>query len=219
MTNRYPIPGAQTRVEEEFSRSRFITTVAHTPTVEDARAFIQRMREEFNDASHNCWAYVAGPPGSTAQIGMSDDGEPHGTAGKPMLTVLLHSGVGEICAVVTRYFGGTLLGKGGLVKAYSGGVQLALTVLPLDERVPKATLVVMIDYSAVTPFQRLYGDYEVTIISEEYGVDVTYTLTLPLEQVDSFMSTMIDLTSGQAVIEIVDKGSLGSHVVDTTAPP
>ncbi len=137
---RYPIPAAQHRTEEEIRRSRFITTLAHAPTVEDARAVIADVSREFGDASHNCWAYVVGPPGNTAQVGMSDDGEPHGTAGRPMLTVLLHSGVGEIVAVVTRYFGGTLLGKGGLVKAYSGGVQYALETLPLGERVEKAHL-------------------------------------------------------------------------------
>src|SRR5690349_3350547 len=134
---RYLVPARVHRVEQEVQKSRFVTTAAPAPTVEEARAFIARVREEFPDATHNCWAYVAGPPGSTAQVGMSDDGEPHGTAGRPMLTVLLHSGVGDICAVVTRYFGGTLLGTGGLVKAYSGGVQLALVDLPTIERVPK----------------------------------------------------------------------------------
>lgn len=202
MSDRYPIPSAQHRVEEEINRSRFITTVAHTPTVEEARAFIQAVRAEFADASHNCWAYVAGPPGSTAQIGMSDDGEPHGTAGKPMLTVLLHSGVGEICAVVTRYFGGTLLGKGGLVKAYSGGVQLALESMPRSERVSSADVTLVIDYSAITPLQRLLPDYEVAVNEEEYGVDVTYLLTLPLEQLDDFLAAVTELTNGQALLEI-----------------
>mgnify|MGYP001823730215 CR=1 FL=1 len=202
MSDRYPIPAARYRVEEEINRSRFITTVAHTPTVEEARAFTQAVRAEFADASHNCWAYVAGPPGSTAQIGMSDDGEPHGTAGKPMLTVLLHSGVGEICAVVTRYFGGTLLGKGGLVKAYSGGVQLALESMPRSERVSSADVTLVIDYSAITPLQRLLPDYEVAVNGEEYGVDVTYLLTLPLEQLDDFLAAVTELTNGQALLEI-----------------
>jgi uncharacterized YigZ family protein len=142
-TPRYPIPAARHRVEEEILRSRFVTTLAYAPTVEEARAFIDEVRVEFDDASHNCWAYVVGQPGSTAQNGMSDDGEPHGTAGRPMLTVLLHSGVGDIAAVVTRYFGGTLLGKGGLVRAYSGGVQYALESLPTAEKVEKSHLTVL----------------------------------------------------------------------------
>lgn len=201
MLTRYPIPADRHRVEEEIRRSRFITTVAHTPTATDARAFINDMRAEFSDASHNCWAYVAGPPGSTAQVGMSDDGEPHGTAGKPMLTVLLHSGVGEICAVVTRYFGGTLLGKGGLVKAYSGGVQLALASMKMAERVPSATLMVVVAYGAVTPLQRILKDFEVETLAEEYEVDVTYQFKLPLEHIAGFSAKISDMTNGDALID------------------
>ena len=90
---------------------------AHVPTEEDAKIFIARIKDEFPDATHHCWAYVAGPPGDTAQIGMSDDGEPHGTAGKSILTVLLYSEIGETVAVVTRYFGGTKLGTEGAGKS------------------------------------------------------------------------------------------------------
>jgi uncharacterized YigZ family protein len=203
MSERYPIPGGRHRVEEEILRSRFITTVGHAPTVDEARAFIASVSEEFSDASHNCWAYVVGPPGSTAQIGVSDDGEPHGTAGRPMLTVLLHSGVGEIVAVVTRYFGGTLLGKGGLVKAYSGGVQFALESLPLIEKVPKAELLVVIDYANVTPVQRMLPDYEASVLSEEYAIDVTYHLEIPVEHVERFTADLAELTNGQALVELL----------------
>jgi uncharacterized YigZ family protein len=203
MSERYPIPGGRHRVEEEILRSRFITTVGHAPTVDKARAFIASVSEEFSDASHNCWAYVVGPPGSTAQIGMSDDGEPHGTAGRPMLTVLLHSGVGEMVAVVTRYFGGTLLGKGGLVKAYSGGVQFALESLPLIEKVPKAELLVVIDYANVTPVQRMLPDYEASVLSEEYAIDVTYHLEIPVEHVERFTADLAELTNGQALVELL----------------
>lgn len=199
---RYPIPAAQHRTEEEIRRSRFITTLAHAPTVEEARAVIAAVSREFGDASHNCWAYVVGPPGSTSQVGMSDDGEPHGTAGRPMLTVLLHSGVGEIVAVVTRYFGGTLLGKGGLVKAYSGGVQYALESLPLAERVEKLTCTVVIDYASITLFQRLLPDYEVEVLDEVYAADVTYRLELPAAGFDGFSEAVVSLTNGQALIEM-----------------
>ncbi len=205
MTNpppRYPIPAQRHRVEEEIKRSRFITTLAYTPTVEAARAFIDEVRAEFHDASHNCWAYVIGRPGETGQIGMSDDGEPHGTAGRPMLTVLLHSGIGDICAVVTRYFGGTLLGKGGLVKAYSGGVQLALADLPTVERVPKSRLEVVLDYSAITQFKRMLPEHEATILHEDYAVDATFLVELPSEHVARFSEAVMALTNGQALIEL-----------------
>jgi uncharacterized YigZ family protein len=209
VSNRYPIPAAQHRVEEEIRRSRFITTLAHTPSLEDARTFVQSIKGEFADASHNCWAYVVGAPGSTAQIGLSDDGEPHGTAGKPMLTVLLHSGVGDICAVVTRYFGGTKLGKGGLVKAYSGGVQLALESLPRTEQVPSALLTLVVDYATVTPLQRLWQSHEVEVLEEEFEVDVTYYLKLPIEQLNAFTTAVTNLTNGQALIEIEVENELG----------
>lgn len=205
---RYHIPEKTHRVEDEIKRSRFVTTVAYTPTVEEARAFIAQTRAEFADASHNCWAYVVGPPGSTAQIGMSDDGEPHGTAGKPMLTVLLHSGVGDVSAVVTRYFGGTLLGKGGLVKAYSGGVQLGLASLPLIERVPSAELLAVIDYAAVTPFQRMLDEYEAELLNEEFAADVTMQVKLPLEQKEHFIAALTEMTNGNALVEVEHEDEL-----------
>ena len=201
-SDRYRIPAARHRVAEEIKRSRFITTVGHAPTLDEARDFIAGVRAEFADASHNCWAYVVGPPGSTAQMGMSDDGEPHGTAGRPMLNVLLHADIGEVVAVVTRYFGGTLLGTGGLVKAYSGGVQLALTTLPTLERVPSVELTIVVDYSAVTPIQRILPEYEAQVLDQQFAADVTYCLKLPDAHVDAFTAHLLELTNGQALLEV-----------------
>ena len=203
MSERYPIPARQHRVQDEIRRSRFITTVDYAPTVDDARAFIQSIRREFPDATHHVWAYVVGPPGSTARVGYSDDGEPHGTAGRPAFTVLLHSGVGDIVAVVTRYFGGVKLGKGGLVKAYSDGVKLALAGLPLAEHRLTSELDVVIPYTFVTPLQRMLPAYEAEIIKEDYGADVSYRLRLPQEQVPSFIDAVVGLTNGAALIEPV----------------
>jgi len=126
-----------------------------------------------------------------------------------MLTVLLHSGVGDICAVVTRYFGGTLLGKGGLVKAYSGGVKLAVESLPTIERVPKAEILAVVNYSVVTPLQRILPDFETEVLDEEYGVDVTYHIKLPIEQIQPLTAALSDLTNGQAEVEIIaqDEGA------------
>jgi uncharacterized YigZ family protein len=202
-SDRYPIPAARQRVAEEIKRSRFITTVGHAPTLDAARGFIASVRAEFADASHNCWAYVVGPPGSTTQIGMSDDGEPHGTAGRPMLNVLIHAEIGEIVAVVTRYFGGTLLGAGGLVKAYSGGVQLALATLAVIERVPSVTLELVVAYGAVTPLQRLLPDYEVQVLDQHFAADVTFRLKLPQELADRFTARVVELTNGQALVDLL----------------
>ena len=200
---RYLIPAATHCVEEEIKRSRFITTVAYTPTVDAARSFIARVCAESTDASHHCWAHVIGAPGSTRHVGMSDDGEPHGTAGRPMLTVLLHSGIGDVTAVVTRYFGGTLLGTGGLVKAYSGGVQLALSTLSLAEHVPSATLDLVVDYAAITLLQRMLPAFEATIIHQEFSADASYRIKLPLEHIVRFQAELLELTNGQALFEVI----------------
>ena len=113
MTEGYLVPdlpsGGFFREEETVKRSRFIVTVGRAASPEAAHAFIEKIREEHSQATHNCWAFNAGEPGSTAQVGASDDGEPKGTAGRPMLTAVLHSGIGEVVVVVTRYFGGILL--------------------------------------------------------------------------------------------------------------
>ncbi len=204
VSQRYPIPASLHRVEEEIDRSRFITTVAYTPTVEAARAFIDQMRATFSDATHNCWAYLVGPPGSTGQMGYSDDGEPHGTAGKPMWTVLQHSGIGDVSAVVTRYFGGILLGKGGLVRAYSGGVKLALESLPLAQHIPMVELFVTVDYAGVTPLQRLLPAFEAEISAQAYSADVTYHLRVPAERAAPLEQALVELLSGQVLIERLD---------------
>jgi uncharacterized YigZ family protein len=198
---RYPVPAGVERVEQEIKRSRFITTIGPAPTVEAARGFVAQVSAEFADASHSCWAHVVGPPGSTSQIGMSDAGEPHGTAGRPMLNVLLHSGVGDIAAVVTRYFGGTLLGTGGLVKAYSGGVQLGLQTLAVQEKIAMAEVMVVIDYSSVTQFQRLLPAYEAEVLRQEFAADATFYLKLPEERVAAFAAHVTELTNGLALVE------------------
>ncbi len=209
--SRYPIPDGETSAEEEIKRSRFITTIGPAATVAEARAFIDGVSARFADANHNCWAYVVGPPGSSSQIGISDAGEPHGTAGRPMLNVLLHSGVGDIVAVVTRYFGGTLLGTGGLVRAYSGGVQLALQTLPLLEKRLWAEVSVVLDYSAVTPFQRLLSDYEAELLAQDFAADATFHLRLPEERLAAFTAQLVELTAGLALVELLSPAADGSR--------
>jgi uncharacterized YigZ family protein len=197
---RYPIPAARARVEETILRSRFVTTAAPAATIEAARAFIAEMRAEFPDASHHCYAFVAGPPGSTGQIGMSDDGEPAGTAGRPMLAALLGSGIGDIAAVATRYFGGTKLGTGGLARAYSGGVKAVLAVLPTMEKVTLARLVAAGPYSYVTPVARLLPDFEARIADQAFAADVTWEIVAPEERIGALKSALVELSRGEIVV-------------------
>ena len=199
---RYPVPAARHRVEQTIERSRFICTVQRVAAPDDAQAFVRELSAEYADATHNCWAYVAGPPGSTGRIGMSDAGEPHGTAGRPMLTVLLHSGVGEIAAVVTRYYGGTKLGTGGLARAYGGTVQLALETLPRAERVDYARVAVAIGYPSITVAQQLLAGFEAEVVAEEYGEGVRYELRVPRPNVEPLRAALADATRGAAVVEL-----------------
>jgi uncharacterized YigZ family protein len=188
-------------VEERIKQSRFLTTVARAETGEAAQRFIDGIRTEFPDATHNCWAYVAGPPGSTTDVGMSDDGEPHGTAGRPMLEALLHSDIGEIVAVVTRYYGGVKLGKGGLQRAYSGGVQKALQSLPTMERVHRATVWVAIEYAERDPMVRAAERLDAVLLDEEYGAEVRLRLAVPSQQLGEFRHVVAEVTGGRGRIE------------------
>jgi len=133
---------------------------------------------------------------------MSDDGEPHGTAGRPMLTTLLHGGVGEIVAVCTRYFGGIKLGTGGLSRAYSGAVKQILETLPTVERVERVSLRVLLAYGDVDAFRRLAQNADIVVEKETFGVDVSFVVGVPSTERMSFESALADLTQGRGRIEI-----------------
>lgn len=196
----YKIPAIQHRTEETMKRSKFIATVTHASTKEEVKRFLAIIKNEFPDATHHCWAYVAGPPGDTARVGMSDDGEPHGTAGKPILSVLLHSEIGEIVAVVTRYFGGTKLGTGGLVRAYSGSVKNALAGLSVKEKRDVLSLTVTLDYSTITAVKQLMKSFDSEIIEENYSADVSLKIALPKNKEERFTRAITNLTGGKIVI-------------------
>lgn len=195
---RYPVPAVRHRTELVIDRSRFVCTVCPVDSSEDAQAFIREMQHEFPTATHNCWAYVIGPPGSTDRIGLSDDGEPHGTAGRPMLTVLQHCGLGDIAAVVTRFYGGVKLGTGGLVKAYGAAVQQTVETTATAERVTRVDLHVRIGYPAVSAVRLLFPSLETEVVHEEFGVDVQLHLRCPEDMADGLRQGLMDATRGQA---------------------
>jgi uncharacterized YigZ family protein len=195
---RYRVPARETRVTDEVKGSRFIATAANVPDVESARQFVARIQDEFRDATHNCWAWVVGPPGSTAQNGSSDDGEPGGTAGLPILNVLLNSGIGDIAVVVTRYFGGVKLGRGGLVRAYGGGTKRVVKELPLTERVFYVHMEVTAEYKAVDAVRRLVADHDGAVIEESFGETAVFRVKIPEENLVDFEIALRDATGGKA---------------------
>lgn len=200
----YPIPATTHRTEQTIDRSRFVATLAHASTVDAARKFIDEVRAEFPDATHNCWAFLAGPPGSTSHVGFSDAGEPHGTAGRPMLDVLLYSGIGEVAAVVTRWFGGVKLGKGGLVRAYGGAVQHNLETLPTKLLVERVTLDLHVGYAEVEPLRRLLAEAGAEVFDEEYGADVRYRAAVPVAAMPALRQALADATGGRARVDEVE---------------
>ncbi|RRZ87490.1 IMPACT family protein [Erwinia sp. 198] len=192
----WEIPAETFSFSEEIKKSRFITLLAHTEGVEAARAFVQQVKSEHPAARHHCWAWVAGAPDDSQQLGFSDDGEPSGTAGKPMLAQLMGSGVGEITAVVVRYYGGIQLGTGGLVKAYGGGVQQALKLLPRARKVPMLTFTLVCDYAQLAEIERMVARFNGQLLHSEFLQRVSLTLALPHAQVAGFTRNLTDFSRG-----------------------
>lgn len=171
---------------------------AHTASHEEARAFVESIRKSYPDATHNCWAYVAGLPGQTDRIGSSDDGEPSGTAGRPMLQILLHCGVGEICVVVSRWFGGVKLGTGGLVRAYQDSVRENLLTLPCREHIRQARLSIEIDYPCIDGFRHILPSHEAFVERESFDATAKFVVCLPEEQCQPFVLALAGISKGAA---------------------
>lgn len=198
-------PGEVFRVEQTIKRSRFIASVGHTPGVEEAKAFIEQIKAEFEDARHNCWAYCAGAAGSTDRIGASDDGEPHGTAGRPMLTAVTHRGIGEVTVVVTRYFGGILLGTGGLVKAYQSSVKMALEAVPTRIRTKTKRIKFSVEHRFVNQVLRKIETANGRILEKNFDMDADFDVEIPEDLAETFAKELEELTRGALLIEFVEE--------------
>jgi uncharacterized YigZ family protein len=201
--DRCVIPAQETRTEIRVVNSRFIATVAPALTVEEARAFIARVKREFSDATHNVPAYLIGH-GSSVIAHCSDDGEPSGTAGHPMLAVLRGSDLGDVAVVVTRYFGGTKLGTGGLVRAYGDAVRACLDDLPRAVKVPTHTVMVAVPYSLFERLRRLIAGRGGKVLDEEFGADVTVTAQIIVDEFPDFQRELRELSHGAVEAEIVE---------------
>lgn len=199
------IPVEPVTFVEEIKKSRFITLLAHTNGVEAAKAFVESVRAEHPDARHHCVAWVAGPPNDSQQLGSSDDGEPAGTAGKPMLSQLMGSGIGEITAVVVRYYGGILLGTGGLVKAYGGGVQQALNLLLTEIKTPLTEYTLQCEYGQLTGIEAMVAQYAGQIVASDYQAVVQLRVALPQAKVADFSSRLADFSRGSLHLLAIDE--------------
>ncbi len=188
--------GGQGEIIEK--KSRFIATVRPVKTEEEALAFIEEMRKKYWNATHNCFAYVIGERREIMRC--SDDGEPGGTAGKPMLDVLLGEELYNTAVVVTRYFGGTLLGTGGLVRAYSKAVQEGLSVSRVIEKHHGVLVEIGTDYNGVGKLQYLFAQKEVPILDSQYTENVKLQILVPAKDREQIKKAVTEATSGRASI-------------------
>jgi len=200
---RYPVPLQEIRQELIISNSRFISTLAPAFSVEDAKAFISRIKVEFSDASHNVPIYIIGH-GASEIAHCSDAGEPSGTAGRPALAVLRGSGLGDVAVVVTRYFGGTKLGTGGLVRAYSQAVRLVVDAVPRAEKVLAHTLILVFPYTHLERVRLLVATQNGTVLDEEFTTEVTLTAQLRIEKLTAFQAALSELTNGKVKAELIE---------------
>jgi uncharacterized YigZ family protein len=203
MSDGYLLPAEEVRRELTVSNSRFIACLAPVPSVEEAKAFVARIRKEFADATHNVPAYLIGGGNSVIEY-CSDDGEPSGTAGRPALAVLRGSGLGDIGVVVTRYFGGTLLGKGGLVRAYTEATQLVVQAVSRARRVTVHLVVLALPYPLLERVRLLATRHNGQITDETFAADVTMTLRFPVDEFSDFQAALQELSSGSLQGEVVE---------------
>jgi uncharacterized YigZ family protein len=184
----YPIPAHFHSTETEIKKSRFIAWVKKVDDRGQAMAFLGEARKRYPDARHHCWAYQIGNPASPKSAAMSDDGEPSGTAGKPILNVLQHKGVGDVMVIIIRYFGGIKLGAGGLVRAYSGATEKVMSELPLQQQVAMKTVTVQVDFSDEQTIRHWLNQHQGHVSEINYKNNVSISATFPAEFYSTFQS-------------------------------
>lgn len=180
-------------------KSRFIATVRPVKTEEEALAFLEEMKKKYWDARHNCFVYSVGLNREYTRC--SDDGEPSGTAGRPMLDVILGEDIYNVAVVVTRYFGGVLLGTGGLVRAYSKAVQEGLAASRIIEKRRGISLKVTTDYTGIGKIQYIAGERSIPILNSEYTDKVVLELLIPSDEADAVQKAITEGTNGRARME------------------
>lgn len=191
------VPAGVTVFEQVIKKSRFITYIAQAADPEAAHAYINSIRQQYPDARHVCWAFIAGEVGTTPHVSCSDDGEPNGTAGKPMLNVLQHGGVGEVVAVVVRYFGGIKLGTGGLVRAYSSSVSEAMQRLTTVERIEQSCFTLELPYALEDVVRRTLQIHQTVIDAADYQQGLVLQCTCPTVQLSKLLTVLGNVGRGK----------------------
>ena len=181
-----------------IEKSKFITTSAHVEGEEQAKQFIARIASECRDATHNCYAFIADDKGNFLRF--SDDGEPQGTAGMPMLEVIKNMGLRQVAVVVTRYFGGIKLGAGGLLRAYSGCVAENLSGAVRVEYRPCVQSDYIVDYSCADAAMRFFGENECSLTDSEYSDRVKFTVAVGADKAQSFDASLVNRLNGRVAI-------------------
>jgi uncharacterized YigZ family protein len=192
----YRVPAGTVRVELEVSRSRFVGTLDNAESVEAARAFIQARRQEMPDATHHVYAFKVGY-GASVTEGLSDDGEPTGTAGPPTMAVVRGADIGDIVLVITRYFGGIKLGTGGLVRAYGDTARAALAAMRTRDKIPLCRVGLTLPYSLYERARLIAAAHQAVVDDEEFGAEVSLYLTMPISALPGFTAAMLDLSAGR----------------------
>lgn len=182
----YQVAGTEACAAIEIKKSRFIALARPIQTRAEGMAWLKDIQSNYPDARHHCWAYLLGNPGCASSAGMGDDGEPSGTAGKPILNVLQHKAVGDVMIVVVRYFGGIKLGAGGLTRAYAQATQAVMEVLPVIEKVPRVQLQIQCEFSQEQQLRHWLSQYQGELEQVAYQQQVHFTINLPKSEQSAF---------------------------------
>lgn len=196
MTSSYLI--ADNRIIEEIivNKSRFICYLFPCTSIEEVKSFLKEVQQIHPQASHHCHAYLTDRSDSCHYYGFSDDGEPSGTAGRPMLSALQGNGVGQVCAIVARYFGGTKLGTGGLQRAYGGSVRQALTLLHTKIKIPMVSKSLACQYTQLNDIKHVIEKSGGAIINQDFSDKIQLTIELPEDSVEITQQQLQSVTLG-----------------------
>lgn len=186
MNKDYPVPAGYLERETEVKKSRFIARIAPVTSRDEVKTWLDQAHRDHPDARHVCWAYQIGRPGAAAEAAMNDDGEPSGTAGKPILNVIQHKDMGDVLVMVIRYFGGIKLGAGGLVRAYAGAAESVLSAVDRVVQQPMVQARLTMDFSDEQPVRHWCEVHGASLDSVDYGTSVFARLSLPEQAVDEF---------------------------------